>query len=183
MASNSISLPLVSPLSNHSTVTLRESMLMPDTTAEWIRPEKKNTWNLTLKGKGKQINNYFCFYSVLKHIKRVCQLVSILGVDFSKRCLICHLLFAQLKLWIWWNWAMHLKKSPCAIRWTFAPEKGVKKFDNLCHPQNEKSNLGRFLNRWCFHSFGFTYVGFTRVEISAYIGSWWLQCQKNWNIY
>ena len=32
------SLPLVSPLSNHSTVTLFVSTLMPDTTAEWIRP-------------------------------------------------------------------------------------------------------------------------------------------------
>ena len=32
------SLPLVSPLSNHSTVTLLVSTLIPDTTAEWIRP-------------------------------------------------------------------------------------------------------------------------------------------------
>lgn len=37
--SNSTSLPLVSPRSNHSTVTLRVSMLMPETTAEWMRPE------------------------------------------------------------------------------------------------------------------------------------------------
>ena len=37
--SNSTSLPLVSPRSNHSTVTLRVSILMPETTAEWMRPE------------------------------------------------------------------------------------------------------------------------------------------------
>lgn len=33
------SLPFVSPRSNHSTVTDLVSGLMPDTTAEWIRPE------------------------------------------------------------------------------------------------------------------------------------------------
>jgi hypothetical protein len=33
-------LPFVSPFSNHSTVTLRESKLMPLTTAEWILPVK-----------------------------------------------------------------------------------------------------------------------------------------------
>ena len=32
------SFPLVSPLSNHSTVTLFVSTLIPETTAEWIRP-------------------------------------------------------------------------------------------------------------------------------------------------
>ena len=36
------SFPLVSPLSNHSTVTLLVSTLMPETTAECIRPEKQN---------------------------------------------------------------------------------------------------------------------------------------------
>ena len=32
------SFPLVSPPSNHSTVTLNESEFTPETTAEWIRP-------------------------------------------------------------------------------------------------------------------------------------------------
>lgn len=35
------SLPLVSPCSNHSTVTLRVSGFIPETTAEWMRPGKK----------------------------------------------------------------------------------------------------------------------------------------------
>ena len=38
--SSSTSFPLVSPRSNHSTVTLRVSILIPETTAEWMRPEK-----------------------------------------------------------------------------------------------------------------------------------------------
>ena len=41
------SFPLVSPRSNHSTVTDLVSGLMPDTTAEWIRPaegERKSVW-------------------------------------------------------------------------------------------------------------------------------------------
>lgn len=33
------SFPFVSPLSNHSTVTVRCSQLIPETTAEWTRPE------------------------------------------------------------------------------------------------------------------------------------------------
>ena len=36
------SFPLVSPRSNHSTVTLRVVALMPETTAEWIRPGRRN---------------------------------------------------------------------------------------------------------------------------------------------
>ena len=43
------SFPLVSPLSNHSTVTLLVVVLIPDTTAEWIRP-------VTKKGKNKVLN-------------------------------------------------------------------------------------------------------------------------------
>ena len=39
------SFPFVSPLSNHSTVTLRVSGLMPDTTAEWMRPGKEQKVN------------------------------------------------------------------------------------------------------------------------------------------
>ena len=40
------SLPLVSPPSNHSTVTLRAGRLTPDTRAEWIRPLLRwmSTW-------------------------------------------------------------------------------------------------------------------------------------------
>ena len=49
--SNSTSFPLVSPRSNHSTVTLRVSILIPETTAEWIRPSRKKA------------QNYVCFSS------------------------------------------------------------------------------------------------------------------------
>ena len=44
------SFPLVSPLSNHSTVTLFVSTFIPDTTAECIRPENKIQWTM-FKGK------------------------------------------------------------------------------------------------------------------------------------
>ena len=45
------SFPLVSPLSNHSTVTLLVSKLIPDTTAEWMRPEdKKQAGNFNIRG-------------------------------------------------------------------------------------------------------------------------------------